>query len=87
MPIEITKCSVGARDVLGAQEGNAVTIADDAVSAALPAGFYRILATAACRVRIGVSLSDATGGERFPADLPEVRAVPEGNVIAVDALA
>lgn len=92
MAIEITKVTLGARDVIGGQEGAVVPVADDAVSAALSVGTYRIIATTACRVRIGSQadgspLADATGGETWPANHVEVRNVGAAEVIAVDALA
>lgn len=87
MAIELTKVTLGARDVIGAQEGDVVAVADDTVSAAQDLGTYRIIASTACRVRIGAGLSDASNGETWPASHVEVRNVPAGAVIAVDALA
>jgi len=88
MAISATLKAVQSRDVLeGAQIGTAVAVADGAVSDPLDQGFYRLIATGACRVRIGPDLTDATGGEYWPEGHFETLFIREGHVIAVDALA
>lgn len=77
-------------DALTGQDGDAVTVADDTISAAMGAddvGLWRIAATSACTVRIGPELTDATNGEYWPADWIEVRYLAEGDIVAVDAAA
>ena len=70
----------------GAQVGAAVAVADAGVSSAFDnAGIYRIKATSASVVRIGTSLSDATGGETWAADEKEYRYIAAGEVVACDA--
>lgn len=85
MAISITRHTLGNRDFYGEQLADAVAVADAAVSAALPEGLYRIVATTASVIRIGSGLSDATGGEVWPAGTVEARRVPAGFVIACDA--
>lgn len=77
----------GVQAVSG-QNGNAIAVADDAVSAALTqTGLYRIAATSDCTIRIGYSLTDASDGEYWPTNCLEIRWIETGKVIAVDALA
>ena len=85
MAISITRHTLGARDYYGAQEANSITVADGAVSAALPAGIYRIVATSASVIRIGDGLSNANNGEVWPVGTIDARRVPEGWVIACNA--
>lgn len=74
-------------DIRGPQEAAAVTVADAAVSAAIGTpGVYRIAAVTACRVRIGASVTNATGGEHWPAGHVEMIRLNATDKIAVDAL-
>lgn len=85
MAVLVTKRAVGIRDVAGPQEGDAFTVADGAVSAALEGGFYKVKATSACTVRFGAGLTDASGGEAWDDGEKEMVALADGDVIAVDA--
>lgn len=85
MAISITRHTLGHRDYYGEQLADAVAVADAAVSSALTGGVYRIVATTASVVRIGSGLSDATGGEVWPAGTVEARRIPDGFVVACDA--
>jgi hypothetical protein len=73
---------------LPAQTGDAVTVADGAVSAGLAdGGIYRVVATSACRVRFGSDPADATGGEYWPQGHVALRTVAGASKVAVDAIA
>ena len=80
---------VGARvDVLGPDTIDALIIADGGQVTDLTAGFYEIIATSACRVRIGSeALTNASGGRQWPEGKDTVRWIPSGGSIACDALA
>lgn len=85
MAVELIRVAFGLRDVMGEQLDAAVTVADGAVSSALTGGLYKVRATSDCTIRIGPSLSDATGGETWKADEKEPRMIAHGSVVAVDA--
>ena len=94
MPLEISyhgERPVGERgakvDALGRDRADAIILANGDTTGPLAAGFYEILATAACRVRVGgAGLADASGGRQWPAGKDAVRWVEQNGVIAVDAL-
>lgn len=74
-------------DVRCPQDGAAVTVADAAVSAVVgTTGTWRIAAVTACRVRIGPSVTNATGGEHWPAGHVELIRLSATDKIAVDAI-
>ena len=79
----------GARvDILGPQDGDAISIADGEVKNGLTAGFYEIEATTDCVVRIGFdTLANATGGRAWAAGKERTYYVPSGGSIACDAVA
>lgn len=85
MAISITRHSLGARDYYGDQLADSITVADAGVSAALPAGLYRIAATTNSVVRVGSALANANGGTYMAAGSVEARQVPQGFVIACNA--
>lgn len=89
-PAQATRDSnnVGGVLALGAQVGAVVTVADAAASAAFELdGFIRIVATSACRVRIGSALTNGSGGESWASGEVDVRAVKAGQVVGVSAAA
>jgi len=86
MAISITCHAIGQRDFAGEQLADAISVADGAVSSALPGGRYRIVATSASVIRIGASgLANANGGEVWPSGAIDVRAIHDGFVIACNA--
>lgn len=85
MAISITRHNLGLRDYYGEQLADSIAVADGAVSAALPAGLYRIVATTASVVRVGDGIEDADGGEAWPEGTIDERRVPDGFVIACNA--
>lgn len=85
MAISITRISLGSRDFSGDQLADRIDIADGAVSSTLPGGLYRIFCKTASVVRIGSGLSNANGGEEWPAGYVDHRTVPAGFVIACNA--
>jgi len=85
MAISITRHTLPGRDYTGEQLADAITVADAGVSAALPGGLYRIVATSASVIRIGPALANANGGEVWPAGTIDHRQVPNGFVIACNA--
>jgi len=74
-------------DVRGKQTGNAVVVANAAVSSALTSpGLWRVAATSECIVRFGdSSLTNAANGEYWPAGHVEIVSLSDGAKIAVDA--
>lgn len=85
MAISITRHTLGVRGYYGEQLADSITVADGAVTAALPAGVYRIAATTNSIVRIGSALANATGGTYMAATTVEARQVPQGFVVACNA--
>lgn len=85
MAISISRHSLGARDFYGEQLADSIAVADASVSAALPAGLYRIAATSASVVRVGTALANANGGFYMAAGTIETVTVPAGFVIACNA--
>lgn len=85
MAISITRHTLGQRDYYGEQLADSITVADGAVSSALPGGIYRIVATSASVIRIGSGLANANSGEVWPVGTIDARAVPNGFVIACNA--
>ena len=71
--------------VLKGQAQDAIEVADGA-SVTFPAtGFWRIVATSPCRVRIGTG-TDANKGEVWPEGVIEVRSIVDTQTISVGAL-
>ncbi len=83
MAIIMTRHEFGSRDVLGAQQGAAISVANGAASATLTMGLYRIYATDNCTVRIDADA--AAGGMPFAADMSETFYIREGMKVAVAA--
>lgn len=73
-------------DALTKQIGDAIAVADGAVSAALPGtGLYKLSVTSNCRFRVDADPADATGGELGFTGDHDVRYFVQGDKIAVDA--
>jgi hypothetical protein len=85
MAISITRHNLGARDYIGEQLSDSVTVADGAASSALSAGLYRIAATSNSLVRVGPGLTNGSGGFYMAAGTTEAVRVPEGFVVGCSA--
>lgn len=85
MAVEVTRYNFGARDVLGPDDDDTVSVADGNTTALSQDGAYLIKAITACTVRCKAGISDATGGRSWAAGDREVRYLRSGTVIAVDA--
>ncbi len=85
MAVELYRVGLGLRDVAGANLADKIAVADGATSAALVGGLYKIRATSNCTVRIGEGLVNANNGETWKADEVEVRYIPDGCKVAVNA--
>jgi hypothetical protein len=87
MPISITRHEMVREGVLSEQVGDAIVVANGAVSDALVSGHFRIVATGDCLVRFGEDPADASDGETWYAKSEGVRYLKAGHKVAVDALA
>lgn len=85
MSIELTPHAKGSFDVLHQQSADNVAIADAGNFTILTTSLYRIVATSACRLRIGDGISASTGGEWWPSGTIEVRALRAGQNVYVSA--
>jgi len=85
MSIELTPHAKGSFDILHAQAADNVAVADAANTTIAASGLYRIVATSACRVRMGEGITSSVGGEWWPAGCIEVRALRNGMKIYVSA--
>jgi len=95
MPITMTRHPFGYRDVIGTPEGNnqewesepRITVADNAVSDALPTGLYRIYASGDCSLWFGntATVAEAANGEPWPEGTVEVRSIVQNQKIACKA--
>ena len=71
---------------LGKQSGNSVPVADGAAGSAVTvSGFYRIVATSYCYVKIAADATNGANGEYWPADTREIRLLEVGDKIGVSA--